>query len=283
MKDRWITTEQAASLSGRSTRTIFDWAKKYGLTKRSSGNHTLFDAVEVNAVMDAQERPYAPTPQLIAVLATRLAKVEAELEVLSYTAGRYQPIEVTPSEARTLYETVTIFSEGEVPSDMIEECVGFLNGVTEEMFDQLLELDILHPWIPFFTLAANLQSQLRNSNNFSTDLDMQVLYRRLSVVRERLRGIALIYIEMDLRSDARETFHEYVGDGPGLEAELRRRMFWKKKGPNKKQTKSTLELIQESLDLLSDNPTMSAKRRAVNNMRAAIRAVESEKIRGSLG
>ncbi|MCA8938781.1 MAG: hypothetical protein KDB07_03170 [Planctomycetes bacterium] len=284
MKKRWVTADEAAELANRSTRTIWHWSKRYGLTKRPSGNnHTLFDAVEVNAIVDAENREFAPTTQMLAVLAARLHKVETELEVLSYTAGRYRPIDTTPAEARTLYETTEIFARDEVPPEMIEECVGFLNGVSEELFDQLMEQDILHPWVPFFTLAANLQSQLRNSNHFATDLDKQLLYRQLSVARERLRGIALIYIEMDLRSEARQALSRYVGDAPMLESELRRRMLWKKDVPTKRDVKAPSDLIEDALALLQSSETLQAKRKAVALLRSAVRGIESEKIENLMG
>jgi len=279
-----IKIAEAAEHAQVSIRTIWNWMRKYKLTKYTMGNETLVDLGQVNAIVDAKER-VAPSPQLLAIIIRRIERIERDLDVLLYAGGYSTAIDITPDQALIAYRVAQQQSKRDTYTDKdIYELSVLLKGVSEEMLEHIqLAEDELHPWRPFYDLAVHLQQYLRAKKHFDTDLEYQKQYMEIVSARQRIRDFALIFIEADTDSVARNILTSVLGAERTIESEILRRVMWNKTTGHKvsqsKLPDDPQELVKDALSLMETQPNDgNLRRRLIRRLEKAVSLIKSEKL-----
>ena len=276
-----VSISEAAKAANVSVRTIWNWLKKYKLTRYSMRDVTLVELDEVQTVVDNDTR-FTPTPQLLAVILRKIEKLQREVEFLMYANGRSTPIaEYNDQQVSLIYSMIkTQLSKQAYRTEDLAEIVSLLGTVSEEMFEILMGVtDDPHPWVPFMLLAKKIQGKLRDSPKFKTDLDYQLAYKKLSTYRNTIRDIALIFIEADTDNTSRSELIKQVGGATALESELVRRIIWQAERHPNALPDVTPANIEDELkgviqDLLNQGRTKKSVPTIVSRIEGIIHAIK---------
>lgn len=219
-----ITTREAAALANVSNRTIFKWLNQQKLTRYHGDNRTLIDKSELEAYVDYNESRVPPPSNLWSVIMRKMEMLEKRVEVLMILQDLQPPEDLTDERISLAYDQAQILlSKTKLPPHECEEAYRILFAITETALESLiLTRGLPQPWLPFYELSKLLMRSLREGGKFKTDFAVQDLYLRTEKLRERIRDMALIFIEADPDSASREVFQQAVGVQSSIETELLR-------------------------------------------------------------
>ena len=211
----FVSLKRAAEIAGKSSRTIRNWVDRYGISKTYLNRIPHIDLQELQVTMDSFGEKALSGP-LLSLLLRRLELLQREVDLLKYLHGLDVPKDYHGEDAVLVFTLAQQYSLAQPQDD--EQAELYLNLVSEISEATLESVAAVtgenHPWIPFWyashSLRLWLQSELHSSRRArrSRLLSMRT---RLTAARERLRALALFFIEMDTSSSTREELHTILG------------------------------------------------------------------------
>lgn len=236
-----ITLQEAMRIADISKPTIFAWLRKQYITKHKDNTGRVYvDQDELETFLALRNPGESmPPPQVWSVLMRKIEAMEKQVEVLLYLQGLHDPMEVTDEHMALLYDAALDLTTRPLRLPDVQEFLAAMGALTETTLESLIYTrQKPHAWVVFHVVADRCMRYLREYPGFKTCLEKQQLYVKMEAQRSRLRDIALVFIEADPDSAAREIYQKAVGTASTLESELLRTLAarYTKEGTRRKPT-----------------------------------------------
>ncbi len=210
MSSARMTIEEAArhlNVSGRTVRSYIAQSLLTTMSQAGSRRKWLspeeVEELRKDRVEGVAQGP-GETRREMLELRAGFRRLRAEMDlVLRVLDMRETPLQLTPDRAGALYTAAVqeLQGTGWTLAELMQ-WAEILLRIQEE------DLRILHgavgqvPWTPFLRLCVSMIAYVTTHESYKTDLDMQVMHRRLTEARRRLRISALCYSDMYGAQDA---------------------------------------------------------------------------------
>lgn len=196
----FYTFDEAARRLGRSKRTIHNYIKQ-GFLNRVVDNGAILlrrEDVEQLAVDLGSDAP-ALNRKTVYELQSRIRKLEQDMSVVRMALQiRDNPLRPSDEEASGFYKAaVMALKAGNWSRKEVELWVDYLHRIDEVTLDTFLKsTGILQPWKVFYDLCIHMMEAVSNEETYRTDLEWQVLHKKLDEVRKRMRDSIILWMEM---------------------------------------------------------------------------------------
>ncbi len=219
-----VTLQEAMQIANISKPTIFTWLRKHYITEYRDKRRIYVDRDEIETFAALRTvGEVAPPHQVWSVLMRKVEALEKQVEVLLYLQNLRDPLEVTDEHIALLYDAAVDLTTRKLALTDVQEFLVALGSLTEATLESLIYTrQKPHAWVIFHLVADRCMRYLREYPGFKTCVEKQQLYLKFEAQRARLRDIALIFIEADPDSAAREVYQKAVGVTSTLESELLR-------------------------------------------------------------
>jgi len=217
-----MTIEDSARHLGVSTRTIRSYIAQHLLsTRQGEGSRRKWlDPAEVEELRKDQIEHCAATPgarkrETLELRAT-VRRLRAEMDlVLRILDVHEAPLRLDAAGAHTIYESAQAgLRKTNWALDELTQWAEVLLRINEEDLHVISAEAGERPWSVLLRLCVDLIVYVHGCPDYKTSLDLQVMHRRLTEARRRLRIAALCYEDMYGREMERELKRAALLDTP---------------------------------------------------------------------
>jgi len=205
MGSGFYTLEEAMQRLGRSRRSIFDYAKKGFIKRKSETGQPYFDreSVDLLAIDLGTDSP-ALTRRAFLQLETRTKKLEDEMRMVKHVLEIRDVQPLRPNQATC--EGIILACKTYLGSPnreehwtpaLVEQWAGIFESMDEVTFDSLTKTsNDPQAWIPFFRFCSELADFSWAQDKKTPSLVWQALGTRQETARKHLRSVAVTWLEM---------------------------------------------------------------------------------------
>ena len=224
-----MTVEDAARHLGVSVRTVRTYVNRGLLsTTRAPGSCRVWfspaDVEELRKDLVTGESPLVVKQELLQLRA-EVRQLRSEMSVVLRVLDMQDaPLRLTPEKARDLHDAaVRELSSTAWGAEEVLQWAEVLSRLQEE------DLVVVHaavqstPWVPFLRLCVTLITYVTTHSSYDHSIDLQMLHRRLTEARRRLRVSAICYSEVygvAAPGERREIDRAALLDSPGSTREV---------------------------------------------------------------
>jgi len=217
-----MTVEEAARHLGVSTRSVRKYIAQGLLsTRRADGSRRKWlvpDEVEELRKDKHDSTKRVPAVQRREVLETRavLRRLRAEMDVVLRVLDMHEePLRLDAGNAATLHEAALheIKSTAWTLAEL-QQWADVLLRLNEEDLVVVAVTAGTRPWSAFLRLCVDMIVYVYEQPSYKTDLELQLLHRKLTEARRRLRVTALCYDDMYNREQDKELKRAALLDSP---------------------------------------------------------------------
>ena len=210
-----VSFEEASKLANKSVRTLRNWVERYGMNRTylKGVPHLQLDELEI--VLDNFGQKTLTGP-LLSLFTRRLEALQREVDLIKFLHGLQIPKDYHGEDAALVFKLAQQYSLAQ-PQDQEQAntCLTLLEELSEVTLDQISQtMDQPHPWIPFWYASSKLRDWIYSETKRSKGdrrRRLQEMLHKTNASRERIRALALFYIEMDMSSSTRQTLTALLG------------------------------------------------------------------------
>lgn len=220
---------EAATVLGCSVRTVYNYVEK-GYIRRVYQKQTpvlLKEDIDSLALRFKNAGPDLPpvTPESQAMLLVRIERLERDMNLAKHILQiKDSPLRPSPVEAKQLFNHVSAsLVVGKWHREEIEMWASVFESIDEVTLTSLFESGLGEsPYRPFLELCVAQLKQLSTAPGFQTDLEAQLLHKRLDEGRRKLQACLLSFLYITGR-DIPESVLSEVSKKASLMARLAKR------------------------------------------------------------
>lgn len=172
MGSKYITVEQAATILGVSSRSIYRYATKGLLQTSFDGRHTFVDETGIHRIKKGRHDVLASPlkKDVISMLLIEVQTLKMQMAtVMRILNVRYEPLGFTAPEYQRLYQSAEqMANEGWAPQSEEMWAEYFVRITVEDLENIGRVTESKHPWIPLLKLATTMH--LSPYNKHLTDM-----------------------------------------------------------------------------------------------------------------
>ena len=166
--NKFLKKGKAASILGVSSRTIFRYLKKGLLVPAYCGNTIGVweeDVIKLKKIRE-QDVPTALDRELVMRLLTEVETIKSQMStVLRILNIKFDPLNLTPPEYRSLYEMTEIYSNEGWPPQAEQQWADIFVRLRIDDLEEMKEVSgDEHPWRGLLRLATTMQLNAYDNN-----------------------------------------------------------------------------------------------------------------------
>jgi hypothetical protein len=224
MGSGFCSVDEAARTLKCSSRSIRNFISRGLLTKKVEGKKVFVseEDVELLRVERAENLPTLNRRTFLDTQ-TRLQKLEDEMRAVKHALELREVIPMRPdiNACIGMLQAVDMYLRTEDrdkvwTADFIQSWTGILETMDEEAFSRILSVaQDKKAWVPFFELCLQMAEFCRQKDRQRPSLAWQAQAAALETVRERLRRVVVVLVELGRGSMPPEAL-EGLGDRKGV-------------------------------------------------------------------